>query len=375
MASHGIPRYTLKEKSEEAHQQELRKIGKYQELDQSVRAKVYSLSSGKFLQVPDGKSQIVEQQYTPETLQKISELLTKNPEYYTVWNYRRRVLQHEFSQAASSSLSETAADQITTLIKNDLRFLIPLLRSFPKCYWIWNYRLWLLDEAKRLLPLPVARKMWEEELALVGKMLSLDSRNFHGWGYRRVVVDTLETLTSEEHGGSMAQAEYEYAKKMIGSNLSNFSAWHYRTKLIQRMLNEKSASDAERKAMLDDELELIHRALCDPYDQSLWFYHQNLMSTFDPAVSGQTMAPNLNQPERLEYLRREVEEIQDMLDGAEDCKYIYQALIDCTLLASKVEGTMSQGDQQQVLSWISELKKMDPLRRGRWLDMERSLCR
>jgi geranylgeranyl transferase type-2 subunit alpha len=99
------------------------------------------------------------------------------------------------------------------------------------------------------------------------------------------------------------------------------------------------------------------------------------MCTFDPAVSGQTIAPNLSQPERLDYIRREIEEIQDMLDGAEDCKYIYQALIDCTLLASKVEGTMSSGDQQKVLSWISELKKMDPLRRGRWLDMERSLCR
>ncbi|KAE8352366.1 hypothetical protein BDV28DRAFT_135247 [Aspergillus coremiiformis] len=357
MASHGIPRYSLKEKSEEARQQELRKIEKYQELDQWVRGK------------------IAERQYTPETLQKISELLTKNPEYYTVWNYRRRVLQHGFSQATSSDLGEAAADQITVLIKNDLLFLIPLLRSFPKCYWIWNYRLWLLDEAKRLLPLPISRNIWEEELALVGKMLSLDSRNFHGWGYRRVVVGTLETLTFEEQGQSMAQTEFEYAKKMIGTNLSNFSAWHYRTKLIQRLLNEKSASDAERKKMLDAELELIHRALCDPYDQSLWFYHQNLMCTFDPVVSGQTMAPNLHQSERLDYLRREIEEIQDMLDGAEDCKYIYQALIDCTVLVSKVEGSMSRGDQQKVLSWISELKKMDPLRRGRWLDLERSLCR
>ncbi|GMF73925.1 unnamed protein product [Aspergillus oryzae] len=86
------------------------------------------------------------------------------------------------------------------------------------------------------------------------------------------------------------------------------------------------------------------------------------------------MAPNLSQSERLDYVRQEIEEIQDMLDGAEDCKYIYQALIDCTLLASKIQGTMSSDDQQKVLSWISELKKMDPLRRGRWLDFERSLC-
>jgi geranylgeranyl transferase type-2 subunit alpha len=122
------------------------------------------------------------------------------------------------------------------------------------------------------------------------------------------------------------------------------------------------------------ELELIHRALCDPYDQSLWFYHQNLMCIFDPVKSSQTMAPNLTKTERLEYLRREIEEIQEMLDGAEDCKYLYQALIDCTLLAARVEGTPPEGDQKQrVLDWLSELKQQDPLRAGRWLELEQSL--
>ncbi|OJJ70941.1 hypothetical protein ASPBRDRAFT_43813 [Aspergillus brasiliensis CBS 101740] len=236
MAAHGIPRYSLQgEQTEEGRQKELQKIEKYRQLDQSVREK------------------IAEQQYTPETLEKIAELLTSNPEYYTVWNYRRQVLRNEFSRAASAGSNEAAAEQIATLIKNDLLFTVPLLRSFPKCYWIWNYRTWLLDEAKRLLPVPAARRFWQEELGLVGKMLTLDSRNFHGWGYRRFVVETLRELNSEEQEGpQMTQTEYEYAKKMIGANLSNFSAWHYRTKLIQRMLNEKSASDAERKAMLDD---------------------------------------------------------------------------------------------------------------------------
>ncbi|KAL4780735.1 hypothetical protein BJX76DRAFT_337218 [Aspergillus varians] len=358
MASHGIPRHSSLEATGEARQQELRKIEAYRELEHTVR------------------EEIAGRQYTPETLRKLSELLRKNPEYYTMWNYRRRVLQHEFSQAVPEDSTEANMDRITTLIQTDLQFLIPLLRSFPKCYWIWNYRLWLLDEAKRLLPRSVARKVWQEELALVGKMLSLDSRNFHGWGYRRFVVETLETLSSqEEDEKSLAEAEFEYAKKMIGTNLSNFSAWHYRTKLLQRLLSEKSASDKERKQMLDDELGLIHRALCDPYDQSLWFYHQNLMCTFDPTKSSQTMAPNLTKIERLDYIRREIEEIQEMLDGAEDCKYLYQALIDCTLLAARVEETPPDGEQKsQVLDWLSELKKLDPLRAGRWLELEQSLC-
>lgn len=193
---------------------------------------------------------MAEHEYTIETLKKISELLSSNPEYYTVWNYRRQVLRYQFSLAEDSS--NEAAKSIAQLIINDLHFLIPLLKSFPKCYWIWNYRLWLLDEARRLLPLSESRQMWQQELALVGKMLTLDSRNFHGWGYRRFVVETLKELGSIEEATSMTRQEFEYAKKMIGANLSNFSAWHYRTKLIQSLLDEQSASDGDRKKMLDD---------------------------------------------------------------------------------------------------------------------------
>lgn len=194
---------------------------------------------------------MAQHEYTVETLQGISDLLSRNPEYYTVWNYRRQVLRHQFVDAGNCA-EEESSNQVAELIKNDLVFLMPLLRSFPKCYWIWNYRLWLLDEARRLLPLAMSRQFWQEELVLVGKMLTLDSRNFHGWGYRRLVVETLKQLGTPAEAASMTQREFEYAKKMIGANLSNFSAWHYRTKLIQRLLEEQSASDEERRKTLDD---------------------------------------------------------------------------------------------------------------------------
>lgn len=98
------------------------------------------------------------------------------------------------------------------------------------------------------------------------------------------------------------------------------------------------------------------------------------MSTFDPSLSKSAVAPNLTNSERLEYVRREIDEIQDMSEGAEDCKYIYQALIECALLASKIQGTVPSGDRKKdILSWLSELKKLDPLRQGRWLDFEKSL--
>ncbi|KAJ5777536.1 hypothetical protein N7520_000782 [Penicillium odoratum] len=354
MASHGVRRFKPVEKTPEERQQELQKIEDYRSLEREVSEKVAA------------------QDHTSETLKKISELLNRNPEYYTIWNHRRQVMRQQFSDAGDDT-EEKSTQPILQLIKNDLMFLIPLLRSFPKCYWIWNYRLWLLDEARRLLALPEARQLWQEEFFLVGKMLTLDSRNFHGWGYRRLVVEALKELGTPEEAMSMTQKEFEYAKKMIGANLSNFSAWHYRTKLIQRLLDEQAATDDERKTMLDEELSLIHQALIDPYDQSVWFYHQNLLSVFDPATADRTMAPNLTTSERLEYLRQEIENIQEIIDGAEDCKYIYQALIECTMLVSKVTGSLSSQDRNQILSWLSELKQLDPLRERRWLDFERAL--
>ncbi|OJD23469.1 hypothetical protein ACJ73_05177 [Blastomyces percursus] len=364
---HGVPRCdTSRQRTEEARLKELQKIQAYNGLVRIVN------------------SQRAERNFSTEALNETSELLTRNPEYYTIWNTRRLILQHRFSMATSSADGGNSDDQIKTIVKSDLQFLFPLLRGYPKCYWIWNHRLWDLEQTRLLLPASVSRNFWQEELALVGKMLSLDNRNFHGWGYRRQVISALEELASNDDATdgesdgpsgpqSMAKAELDYTTKMIGTNLSNFSAWHNRTRLILRLLDEQAASGEERQQMLDSELKLIHRALIDPYDQSLWFYHQNLMCTFDPPLAAGTMAPNLTDAERLEYLEREVEAITEMLDGEEDCKWIYQALINCGAIISRVEGEMSTEMKQRISRWVCELKRLDPLRRGRWLDLEASL--
>lgn len=142
---------------------------------------------------------------------------------------------------------------IVELVSNDLDFLFPLLRKFPKCYWIWNYRLWLLEESSKLLPTIDACRFWQQELGLASKMLSMDSRNFHGWGYRRTVVAALEPNLLNEGGTtrSMTEEEFTYTTKMIGSNLSNFSAWHNRSKLIPKLLDERKADGTARRIFLD----------------------------------------------------------------------------------------------------------------------------
>ena len=182
-----------------------------------------------------------------------TKLLAWNPEYYTVWNHRRRLL--------IASLSTSSTPEVSAALQADLRFLLPLLIKFPKCYWIWNHRLWLLEQATARLPPVDARAFWLDELRLVGQMLARDGRNFHGWGYRRTVVAALESeaLAVESEGGegerkreSRTQQEFDYTTKMTRTNLSNFSAWHNRSKLIPRLLTERGADAAARKDMLDE---------------------------------------------------------------------------------------------------------------------------
>lgn len=253
--------------------------------------------------------QLSQQNYTPETFHLTSKLLKLNPEYYTIWNARRRLLIYGLfskpsagsspsmalpsssqtgttttsSDASSSSSStvtppdpdsQTAGKSGTTvdgfdntrdkergdkkseqekndldLIKSELGFTIPLLLASPKCYWIWSYRLWILQQAIQRLSMPIARRVWEEELGLASKMLAKDRRNFHAWGYRRHVVEQLESPVLG--GTSMVEAEFKYTTDMISTDLSNFSAWHNRSKLIPRLLDERKADDTAREDFLN----------------------------------------------------------------------------------------------------------------------------
>ncbi|KAH8756829.1 geranylgeranyl transferase-like protein type II alpha subunit [Hyaloscypha finlandica] len=403
MASHGVPRVAETTQRTEAQRlEEERQIREYRDLEDLITTK------------------IAERQYTLEVLELTSKLLKKNPEYYTIWNVRRRLLIYglfskpsvssshsteslntslidttkasfensSFSTTTSSAASTTIPQNPVSpnrgrngttldLIKADLEFLFPIMMKYPKCYWLWNYRLWLLQEANERLEPVVARELWKRELTLVGKMLVKDSRNFHGWGYRRRVVSELES--SRLGGQSMVESEFEYTTKMIHGDkgLSNFSAWHRRSKLIPRLLGERSASDEARRLFLDDEFELIIAAMYTdsyPYQQSAWFYYQFLMTTVTDYVGHATITPNFTPEDRAEYVTRQLVILKDMLDGAEDCKWIYNALIDYTMALCRIEERAVDSDERQdCATWLTELRKLDPDRSGRWDDMEKSL--
>jgi geranylgeranyl transferase type-2 subunit alpha len=353
-------------RTEESRRKELQQIAAYRELEELVNTK------------------IVERQYTIEVLGLITKLLQQNPEYYTIWNHRRRVLRGLLDAWAGEEDPTESLEQLGEhLISGDLQLTFTLLRKFPKCYWIWNHRNWILQTAEALLEPGAAGKLWSGELNLVSKMLQADSRNFHAWGYRRFVVDQLDRLCSAgfmiEDGikspKALAESEFEYTTKMINSNLSNFSAWHYRSRLIPRLLNLRAADNAARRKLLDDELALICTAInTDPFDQSIWYYHQYLMSTLSLGCPQQSqISRDLTNNDRQKYFAHEMNYIQEILEDETECKWIYEGLLRLAASYLEVDGGTKAFTTLDMRSWLGHLKRLDPLRHGRWEDLGRTL--
>lgn len=94
-----------------------------------------------------------------ELLHSTTRLLDWNLEFYTIWNYRRSLLQ------------QLNADE--SMLKNEISYTTQCLRKHPKSYWVWNHRRWCLEQMNA--------PDYSGEMALVSKMLDLDIRNCTGF--------------------------------------------------------------------------------------------------------------------------------------------------------------------------------------------------
>lgn len=101
-------------------------------------------------------------EYNQDTFHLTSQLVEWNLDYYTIWNYRRILLQ-EFV------LKGLDADEQQKVYNKELMLFLQLIKKNPKSYWMWNHRIWCLQN----MPKPD----WQAELGLVEKMLTMDARN------------------------------------------------------------------------------------------------------------------------------------------------------------------------------------------------------
>ncbi|KAK6528504.1 Rab geranylgeranyltransferase [Arthrobotrys megalospora] len=384
MTSHGVPRSSTVPRTAAAIQADLLKITAYNTLVSEVQ----SLKSTNT--------------YSQTSLTSTSSLLTQNPEFNTIWNFRRRIILHLLQTTTSPSDEET---EKLSLLSSELKFLLPLLQSFPKCYWIWNYRVFILQTSTAQLPLPTALKLWKSEMMLVEKMLGRDSRNFHGWGYRRFIVQNIEELqgrlkqsqpppppsSSGEGDGkneeededeelSLVEQEFAYTTAMYGKDLSNFSAWHNRSKLIPRVLEERGATVEERRTFLDGELGEMQTAVyTDPYDQSIQLYNHWLLAE-SCSLKDESVVFPLTTSQKVETLLRTLEWMRELLEEEPECRLLLEEMIFVGGLVRSV-GSSGDGEEEVDLEemkadmqrWLEKLMEVDPMRMGRWRELQQRL--
>ena len=95
------------------------------------------------------------------------------------------------------------------------------------------------------------------------------------------------------------------------------------------------------------------------------------MSNFETKDETASIVPNLTAEEGLRYMKQEFERVQEMLDGAEDCKWVYLALAELSMM---YHGQCQEWPADvEVGVLVDKLHSLDPLRAGRWDDMKISL--
>lgn len=280
--------------------------------------------------------------FTHQKLDTSRRLLELNPEFNAVWNYRRDLIS-----ALKSELSLVFWD-------NELAFTTQQLKLFPKVYWIWNHRLWCLNEYPQS---PVEK--WRQELAIVSKLLTMDARNFHGWHYRRIVVGRLEQMLHT----NLSQQELDYTTEKINENISNFSAWHQRANLLPQMFEKGQISNG--KSFVEQELQYIINAMfTDAEDQSVWFY----INWF---VKSSIVTKSL-EPEEYGTLLRDLKENVTLINEDElefsGKENMWCLKILCVLeeLQTKQLGLTVEPQRFNILD---KLTKIDPMRRNRYLHL------
>lgn len=307
------------------------------------------------------------------TFDATTELLLKNPEFYTMWNYRRDII---------GALGDSA--NVTGLLEDDLKLIVGMLKRYPKCYWIWNHRMWCLAQLQKN-----RNANWVVELGIVSKFLELDSRNYHGWQYRRYVILNMEADLRAKNNTEVNSAvlslnieEYKFTTSKINKNISNFSAWHNRTKLIPKvyeMISKVNGTDhgdirqlfSRPRSILKHELELVKTGMyMDSDDTSVWLYLQWLLT--DKFFINDLRDKKTGYMDVLNEQLAIVEELNELEREDHPKGWDHRWCLRCIILIKSLireEKNSDEGfldaDSRKMLQSLTEI---DPLRKNRYLD-------
>lgn len=188
------------------------------------------------------------------SLSLTEEVIKLNAGNYTVWHFRRLVLE---------ALSHDLWDE--------LKFLEKIAKANFKNYQIWHHRRWTAQSlGTAALP---------NELHFTEMVLTDDAKNYHAWSHRQWVLQAL--------GGW--EGELDFCTKLLQQDIHNNSAWNQRYFVIKNcpfLGGIQSMRDPELKYCAD----AIH---CDPANESPWRYLRGLYKGENEALVKSQVVENV----------------------------------------------------------------------------------
>ncbi|XP_020223763.1 protein farnesyltransferase/geranylgeranyltransferase type-1 subunit alpha [Cajanus cajan] len=273
---------------------------------------------------------------SPRALALTAEALQFNSGNYTVWHFRRLILE-----------------SLKIDLHSELGFVERMAAGNSKNYQMWHHRRWVAEKLG-----PEARNI---ELDFTKKILSIDAKHYHAWSHRQWVLQAL--------GGW--ENELNYCTELLEVDIFNNSAWNQRYFVITR-----SPFLGGLKAMRESEVLYTIEAIEGyPENESSWRYLRGLYKgetaswVNDPQVSSVCLKILRTKTNYVFALSTILDLICSGYQPMEDIRDAIVAL-KTTDMDKQNNDDDEIGDQQNLniaRSICSILEQVDPIRINYWI--------